>query len=209
MDKGTIIGIDLAGPSNLSDTAVAVLEVASGRLRLIEGVGDADLLALAQGCPGPLAFGLDAPLSYQPGGGLRAGDRALRERLRDVGMMNSVMPPTLNRMVYLTLRGMTVARLLQGFPEPPDIAEVHPGGAMVLRGAAVDDVREMKRNPAARQRLVGWMAEQDLPVGQVEVASDHGVAALAALLGTRSWAAGDAAWSFAAAPPHHPYPYIC
>jgi len=69
-----IVGIDLSGPSNTAETAVAAFrETADGRLALcemLEGASDRDIydLAVLLLSKGKGVFGLDAPLSYNPGG---------------------------------------------------------------------------------------------------------------------------------------------
>ncbi|MFP3489293.1 DUF429 domain-containing protein, partial [Staphylococcus sp. SIMBA_130] len=78
-----------------------------------------------------VTIGIDAPLSYQPGGGDRPSDRALRQRIVKAGMRSgSIMTPTMTRMVYLKLRGISLSR---GLEANAHIVEVHPGAAIGLR----------------------------------------------------------------------------
>ena len=112
-----VIGIDLSGPCNAADTAIAAFRANGRRLVLQErllGADDAAIAALiARARPdADLVVGLDAPLSYNDGGGDRPADRLLRARAVAAGLLpGSIMPPTLTRMAYLTLRGITVARI--------------------------------------------------------------------------------------------------
>jgi len=212
-----VVGIDLSGPGNAADTAVAVFEGNGGGLRLrqrIAGASDADILSLISHLPldAEVVVALDAPLSYQPGGGDRPSDRALRQLLMARGLRpGTVMPPTLTRMVYLTLRGLTVARQLESLRHPSlHLVEVHPGGAMALRGAPVADVTRFKTDPGARSRLLAWLARQKLAgVPSSADLTDHEVAACACVLGGWYWRLGTPVWLAAAAPPAHPYDFAC
>ena len=222
----TIIGIDLSGPSNIRDTALAVFMSRGEELcleRTATGVSDAAILEITAELTGrrKVAVGLDAPLSYNPGGGDRPGDRALRTVLHQAGLSSgSVMTPTMTRMAYLTLRGMAVARGLEltvgeiTAAEKPGteiaLAEVHPGGALILRGAPVQAVRGLKSDPSSRQVLLEWMETQGMTgAASLKSADDHLVAACAAALGAWGWMQGQPAWLHPAQPPLHPYDYVC
>jgi predicted nuclease with RNAse H fold len=212
----SVIGVDLSGPTNTADTAVVRFAVNGRRLSLLEhvpGASDEDLLtcALRAAEHGPVVFGLDAPLSYNPGGGYRPGDLALSRIAVEAGLPpGSVMVPTMTRMAYLTLRGITVARLLETVAPPPRIAEIHPGVTLVLNGAEIEDVRGLKRSAEARQRLLEWLDTQGLEgASALESAGDHLVAACAAAFGAWQWADGRCKWLVPAQPPFHPYDYAC
>ncbi len=209
-----VIGLDLSGPSNTADTALVLGVAGAGGLALsghVVGVGDEQILAWVRESlvAGETVVGMDAPLSYQPGGGDRPGDQALRERARAAGLRSgSVMPPTLNRMSYLTLRGVSLTRLLGSLAPAPRLVEVHPGAALAVRGAPIADVLELKRDGAARGRLLGWLEAQGLPGARhLPDDSDHLVAAAAAALAAWKWARGEPAWCWAANPPFHPYDF--
>ncbi len=215
-----VFGFDLSGPSNVADTAGVWLCADAGGLRFVRrelGLSDADVLAWCRDATGagtaprPCVIGLDAPLSYQPGGGDRAGDRALRSRLVEAGLATgSVMTPTMTRMAYLTLRGIAIARGILAVVPDAEIAEVHPGGVLALGGAPIDAVRGLKRDVAARVEIVAWFASriEGVDVGLAD-AGDHEIAALAAAWGAWRWSRGDAAWRFPADPPLHPFDYAC
>jgi predicted nuclease with RNAse H fold len=209
-----IVGIDLAGPANAADTALAAFEVghhSAGLLHARIGLTDADIFSILAELSdlGPLVAGLDAPLSYQPGGGDREGDSRLRSLIQTAGLSaGAVMPPTLTRMVYLTVRGMSVARSLAQLPDPPRVVEVHPGAAMVLRGAPVTAVRAMKKDSASRATLLSWLATQHLNgLENISNPSDHLIAALAAALASWQWAINRPVWVQPAQPPYHPFDY--
>jgi len=111
-----VIGIDLSGPCNAADTAVAAFRANGRRLVLQErlvGADDAAIAALiARARPdADLVVGLDAPLSYNDGGGDRPADRLLRARAVAAGLLpGSIMPPT------LTDRRAQAARIFRGGP---------------------------------------------------------------------------------------------
>ena len=147
-----VIGIDLAGPANVDDTCVARFHVADSGLSFVsdpcEGSDEA-ILSLVERLAQqePVVVGVDAPLSYQPGGGDRVRDSDLRRAIIKVGMRpGSVMAPTATRMAYLTLRGVTVAAHLRAVNRhhPVEVVEVHPGAAMGLRGAPLDSLTTYK-----------------------------------------------------------------
>src|SRR5512146_3060707 len=183
-----IIGIDLSGPRNLADTSMAVFEQRAGVAQFMKachGAGDNEILRVVSdvGSKQPLVIGIDAPLSYNPGGGDRPSDAALRHAVLEKGRGVGVMPPTLMRMVYLTLRGITLTRMLGGLrPQiEPAMVEVHPGACMLLREAPAQDVAAFKRAMPARVHLLEWlqrMGLQGLPSSNDP--SDHFVAACAA-----------------------------
>lgn len=212
-----ILGIDLSGPGNSADTVCTLFEQRDKALQLIdcrEAATDAAIIDLVAGLPREKTcfVGLDAPLSYNPGGGDRPADKALRKALMAVGLpAGSVMPPTLTRMVYLTLRGVTVARLISETGGGcMRLAEVHPAAALALGGAPVEAVRFFKADATARRMLLGWLAEQGLRgVDAAAEPSDHYVASCACALAAWKWARNDSAWRWPAEPPHHPYDFVC
>lgn len=211
-----IIGIDLSGPRNITDTAVAVFEQRAEGLsyvRAIHGAADRQIYELVSDARkhASVVVGIDAPLSYNPGGGDRPSDKELRRLVQKKGRVG-VMPPTMIRMVYLTLRGVALTRMLEGLQPKAGLGmvEVHPGAAMLLRGAPAGDVASFKRETAARRRLLDWLREAGLSgLPQAEETSDHFVAACAAGLAAWQWSKGNAAWRFAAQPPEHPYDFAC
>lgn len=210
-----IMGIDLSGPANHADTACALFESAGEVLvyrRHLAHLADSDLLHIIDGAArgASLTIGLDAPLSYQDGGGDRQRDRALRQTLQKAGMPSgSVMTPTMTRMAYLTLRGLSVSRMIAR--EHPDAAvlEVHPFGALVLAGAPVEAVRSVKQSADARSEVAQWMQENGLEGLPAQDCSDHELAAFAAGFAAWKWQTGSAHWLADAEPPLHPFPFAC
>ena len=155
--------------------------------------------------------GIDAPLSYNIGGGDRPADAALRKKIIAAGLRpGSVMVPTMTRMVYLTLRGMAVARLLRAAHEKTAVVEVHPGAAMVLRGAPVDDVAAFKFDSKCRLNLLAWLEGQGLRnVAAVQEPTDHYVAACGAALAAWKWHINETKWLHRAVLPFHPFDFAC
>lgn len=205
-----LVGIDLSGPCNPADTAAIVTDESCRCLAARDGLLDADIVDLIGGCEGRVIVAVDAPLSYAEGGGMRPADRALRDCLTAAGLpAGCVIAPTLTRMAYLTLRGIALARALRlACGERVEVVEASPTGALVLRGASAGDVREMKRQSAARERLRAWVNERigDLPEGWGTVS--HHLAAAGAVLAAHGWATGTPCWSWPAELPHHPHPVV-
>jgi len=213
-----IIGIDLSGPANTKDTSVAAFREYGRKLSLknhFEHASDQIILDLAREIlsSSNLIVGLDAPLSYNPGGGDRPGDKKLRKLIVKKGMSpGSIMPPTMTRMAYLTLRGITIARLLENIETKKSltIAEVHPGAAMVLRAADLNSIKKMKKSKRAKRELLVWLETQGLSgLPNAESVSDHFIAACACVLAVWNWHSGNPKWMEPANLPHHPYDYIC
>jgi len=211
-----IVGVDLSGPTNTHDTAVAVFAVDGDGLRFVDSQcdgSDASLLARMQALAreGWVVVGLDAPLSYQPGGGQRDRDAQLRKRVVGRGMHpGSIMAPTLNRMVYLTLRGIVVAHLLSvsGAGQRVRIVEVHPGAALCLRGAPPDAVRDFAQDEPAREVVLRWLASRSVRgIRAPAPCSSHFVAACACALAAWDWHREKSRWLAPAEPPWHPYDF--
>lgn len=212
-----IVGIDLSGPRNFADTCLVSFEERGQEIHLIEvreGVDDDQILEAitSLGQTEPIAIGIDAPLSYNPTGGDRPADSELRRLVHAQGGRVGIMPPTMIRMVYLTLRGLHLTRLLESIKPQYDlgIVEVHPGACMTLRGADADDIRKFKTESFARERLLDWLETKGLKgIARAETVSDHYVAACAAALGAWQWSLGKSIWCFPADLPHHPYDFAC
>jgi uncharacterized protein len=158
-----IVGIDLSGPRNFADTCLVSFEEHGDEIHLMdvrEGADDHQILDVISslGQKERIVVGIDAPLSYSPKGGDRPSDSELRRRVHESGGRVGIMPPTMMRMVYLTLRGVGLTRLLASMQPKYDIGivEVHPGASMILRGAEPADVHKFKSNLSAREHLLGW-----------------------------------------------------
>lgn len=211
-----IIGIDLSGPRNTADTSLVIFEQEENVLHFLgthENIGDIQILDLILefGVSSRIVIGIDAPLSYNPGGGDRPSDKELRKIVHKIGQVG-VMPPTMMRMVYLTLRGINLTRGLEAFKPDysVDIVEIHPGACLLLRGVSPTDVASFKHDPSARGRILEWLATVKLKnIPQSENASDHFIAACVAAYGAWQWALNKTVWLFPSSPPEHPYDFAC
>jgi predicted nuclease with RNAse H fold len=212
-----IVGIDLSGPRNFADTCLVSFEEHGEEIHIHEireGADDDQILEVvsSRGPKEPIVIGIDAPLSYNPRGGERPSDSELRRVVHAQGGHVGVMSPTLIRMVYLTLRGLQLTRLLERFKPQYDlrIVEVHPGACMLLRGADPGDVQAFKIESLARGRLLDWLGTKGLKgIQRTKTITDHYVAACAAALAAWQWGLGKPVWHFAADLPHHPYDFAC
>lgn len=211
------VGIDLSGPVNTADTAVVVFTQAGHHLQLAEwrcAAGDQTIFDLLGSllAAGKVVLGLDAPLSYNPGGGDRPADRQLREKAAAAGLPpGTIMTPTMTRMAYLALRGIHLAHSLARMqPSRIEIIETHPGSVFAFHGADSAKVRQLKSSQAARGELLLWVADQGLTgLERLPDDNDHLVAACACALGAWKWWRGESVWSYPAAPPEHPFPVAC
>jgi uncharacterized protein len=217
-----VIGIDLSGPSNHKDTVLTVFEKQADQLKfvkLMRNMGDGRILKeiLDQSHLDEVVIGIDAPLSYEDGGGDRQGDKQLRQFIVSLGMKpGSIMPPTLNRMVYLTLRGIKLSREIDNLKvcHPISIVEVHPGAVIGSRLSPKDMeyVLSYKQNLLARSFIREWLGKQKLTHLPVLIEEEsHSIDACAAALGAWHWKDNllTPKWIFPANLPLHPYDYCC
>ncbi len=212
-----IVGIDLSGPSNIESTVAVAFRVYKKYLSLGQvshGASDEALFQLLQklASQGEVVAGMDAPLSYNPGGGDRPGDADLRRTIIKHGLSaGSVMTPTATKMVYLTLRGVFLAWLFQSLPgNPVKIAEVHSGATLAFHGAPISEIKAVKQKEEARKALLQWLESQGLRgVNYTDNFSDHYVMACGSALGAWKWHRGESAWLHPAEFPFHPFDFAC
>ncbi|WP_377887296.1 DUF429 domain-containing protein [Alkalihalobacillus sp. R86527] len=207
------IGIDLSGPSNTKDTSISIFSGNHEEMRLKElmvGATDHEIYSRFENEEENMVIGIDAPLSYQPGGGDRPGDRALRNRIKEAGMKGaSIMTPTMTRMVYLTLRGVSLSRGLAGIPST-SIVEVHPGAAVGLRFSDINSVLTYKSDITARKTLLDFLEiERVVAIPEHTLQSTHSFDACLAAYAAWKWHHGKASFSFPAESPIHPFEIGC
>ncbi|MGI8313542.1 DUF429 domain-containing protein [Halobacillus mangrovi] len=217
-----IIGIDLSGPSNYKDTVIAILKENKLQLNLEhlqEGASDEEIFSIIKKeiDNGPIYIGIDAPLSYQDGGGDRPHDRSLRAYAKSLGMKpGSIMPPTLTRMVYLTMRGVHLAHMLRShFGDQVSIVEVHPGVALTSR--LPEDKRAIafsyKKEIESRVQAIEWLTSQMLNNSETTINETSTHTTDAVLAGIAAWHVAckqkSPTWYREAEPPHHPFPFSC
>jgi predicted nuclease with RNAse H fold len=177
------------------------------------GASDVDILKRLSDLTGrdnATVVGIDAPLSYEPGGGLRDADSELRSLLNREGFEpKHVMPPTLTQMAYLTLRGVSLSRSISKLPGLR-LTETHPYAALALRGANADVLAEHKTSQRARKRLTKVLDDWGFRELPSEIAhDDHLLAASAAAAAVADWQHDTARFFHAAEPPTHPFPVAC
>ncbi|MGV2941691.1 DUF429 domain-containing protein [Mesobacillus sp. LC4] len=217
-----VIGIDLSGPKNHKDTVLAIFKQEGNHLQLVKwanNLSDQNILReiYEQSQLDEVVIGIDAPLSYQDGGGDRESDRELRKFIVNLGMRSgSIMPPTLNRMVYLTLRGIKLSREIENLNAayPISLVEVHPGAVIGSRLSKqnIEYVLAYKQEHSARSFIRNWLMEQGLTQLPIEMeVESHSIDACAAALGAWHWKAPsyNAKWIYRACLPLHPYDYCC
>ena len=213
-----IIGIDLSGPANSADTCLVCFQEQVDRLSLVNTLPDANDQQIFEAISlltrdDQVIIGIDAPLSYNIGGGDRPADKDLRKHVIQMGMPpGAVMPPTLTKMVYLTLRGISLSRSLETVQLDHElrIVEVHPGATLALRKAPIDDVRQFKKNEACQMNLLRWLETQGLQnVCSVSGCTDHYVAGCASALAAWKWYHNEAIWCVRARPPFHVHDFAC
>lgn len=212
-----IVGIDLSGPKNFHDTYVVVLQTENTFLkvyRIIPGANDKDILNCITELlkKSDTVIGIDAPLSYNINGGDRCSDKELRKKITASGLRpGSIMPPTMTKMVYLTLRGISVTRFLTSIQTDftLNILEVHPGSSLALHGAPIDATCKFKSDMSARYQILNWLEQQGLhEIRNVNDPEDHYVAACAAAFGAWKWKKGESVWIYPAEPPFHPFDFV-
>jgi predicted nuclease with RNAse H fold len=179
-----VLGIDLSGPANHSDTCMAWRDQ-TGLIQYRCGCSDADILQWVEQQGESVMVMIDAPLSYQDGGGYRPCDANLRSFLNARGFHRvGVMAPTMTKMVYLTLRGIALAHKLKAMDA--DVYETHPGASLLLSGMNMDSVFTLKKDNTATENLVRYWQLQGLRFFQLPK-NDHQVMAVQALLTGERW----------------------
>ena len=207
------VGIDLSGPSNTKETSLAFFKGDESKLRfqqIVNGATDENIYELLQEQTDSIVVGIDAPLSYQPGGGDRKADRALRKQIIAKGMKSgSIMTPTMTRMVYLTLRGITLSRGLSS-TTPASIVEVHPGAAVGLRSPDLTSVLSYKSDEEPRHQLKAFLENDGVHGIPTDVLhSSHSFDACLAAYAAWKWKLGKSEFLYPAEPPFHPFPFSC
>ncbi|MFP7300205.1 DUF429 domain-containing protein [Neobacillus niacini] len=217
-----VIGIDLSGPSNHKDTVLAVFEAQDGKLKFLKlrrNISDLEILEEIhlQSQRDEMVIGIDAPLSYEDGGGDRLGDKQLRQYIVSLGMKSgSIMTPTFSRMVYLTLRGIKLTREIENLTSqnPISLVEVHPGAVIGSRISQEDleYVLKYKQEFPARSFIKNWLEDHHLAnLPSFIDEESHMIDACAAALGAWHWKdpCFKPKWLLPANPPLHPYDYCC
>lgn len=193
-----LVGIDLAGPKNHKETAVAT--IVNKKITLDSGYSDSDIYKLIKNTNVDL-IGIDAPLSYNEQGGYRDSDRELRKLLNSRGFKDiGVMAPTYNRMIYLTSRGIRLSRLINSITPSPPLFEVHPGAFFVLDNFPYKTVIDLKKSKDAILKLYNLIGNRGYTFNR-EPISDHEIMAVGVALALKAKLNGTIHWE-------HPGEYL-
>lgn len=217
-----IIGIDLSGPANHKDTVITVFKQNQSELifeDIMKHGSDHDVISaiFEASLEDDLVIGIDAPLSYQDGGGDRLQDKSIRQFIKSYGLSgSSIMPPTLTKMVYLTLRGISLTRRIQSMQSENSIriVEVHPGAAIGTRieYAKIQHALLYKKELQSRKVILEWLRTKkllNLPDQLVD--TSHEIDACAAALAAWHWIdeTKQPAWCWSETSEEHPYEFCC
>jgi uncharacterized protein len=218
-----VIGIDLSGPANHKDTVMTIFQFKNDQLTFEDMIADASdemmISAITSAASKEnVVIGIDAPLSYQDGGGDRPQDKSIRQFIKGHGLSgSSIMPPTLTKMVYLTLRGMALTRRIMSMNLMGKIrlVEVHPGAAIGARIGNEDGLYHAlhyKKEVESRKAIFEWFQTigflglpDEIPL------SSHQIDACAAALAAWHWAdpTKQPLWNWKIISPEHPFEFCC
>jgi uncharacterized protein len=217
-----VIGIDLSGPANHKDTVLTVFHVNNGFLEykgMINGASDDMIISRirVEALTDEVVIGIDAPLSYQDGGGDRPQDKSIRQFIKDIGMSgSSIMPPTLTKMVYLTLRGIGLTRRILNITASHKIriVEVHPGAAIGTRigHSGLPHALQYKKEEMSRSAIFSWFQTIGLKSLPEEIInSTHMIDGSAAALAAWHWADStkQPLWHWKTISSEHPFEFCC
>ena len=217
-----VIGIDLAGPANHKDTVMSVFQT-DGDLLIFENVidyaSDEEILTAIQAISSKesVVIGIDAPLSYQDGGGDRPQDKSIREFIKRYGLLgSSIMPPTLTKMVYLTLRGIGLTRRILQMNDSQHIrmVEVHPGAAIGTRIGPdkIEYALHYKKELNSRKAVYDWFKVAGLMEIPMEfIQTSHSIDSCACALAAWHWSdeTKQPTWHWKEKTSEHPFEFCC
>jgi predicted nuclease with RNAse H fold len=217
-----VIGIDLSGPANHKDTVMVIFQLKNDRLIFKDMITDAaDEMIISAihsaALMDEVAVGMDAPLSYQDGGGDRPQDKNIRQFIKGFGLSgSSIMPPTLTKMVYLTLRGIGLTRRISAMKllHQARLVEVHPGAAIGTRigPEALHHALQYKKEAESRMAIFEWFQT----IGFIGLPAEiplvsHQIDACAAALAAWHWAdpTKQPMWHWSTISSEHPFEFCC
>ena len=154
---------------------------------------------------------IDAPLSYNMNGGDRESDKSLREFLKKKKLKtSSVMTPTMTRMSYLTLRGISITRILETLKKKPKVIEVHPFVSLLINGANKEDIKNVKKNEKAKQNILNFLKKRKISKLPVIVSkNDHFISSVIAAQIAFFYSRNQYQWRSKRKFPFHPYDFVC
>ena len=212
------LGIDLSGPVNIIDTAISWFkyDYLNEQLVLINykiGADDNFIFNIVKDLSrnNNLLIAIDAPLSYNIKGGDRKSDQSLRKFLKERDFKtSSVMTPTMTRMSYLTLRGISITRILETLNNKPKIIEVHPFISLLINGANKVDIDNVKKNTKAKKNILTFLKKRqisDLPT--IASKNDHFLSSIIAARIVYLYSKNQYQWISKRKFPFHPYDFVC
>jgi len=212
------LGIDLSGPVNIIDTAISWFkyDYLNEQLVLINykiGADDNFIFNIVKDLSrnNNLFIAIDAPLSYNIKGGDRKSDQSLRKFLKERNIKtSSVMTPTMTRMSYLTLRGISITRILETLNNKPKIIEVHPFISLLINGANKVDIDNVKKNTKAKKNILTFLKKRkisDLPT--IASKNDHFLSSIIAARIVYLYSKNQYQWISKRKFPFHPYDFVC
>ena len=211
-------GIDLSGPVNIIDTVISWFKYdrSKEKLNLIDykiGADDYFIFNIIKDLSinNDLFLAIDAPLSYNMNGGDRESDKSLREFLKKKNIKtSSVMTPTMTRMSYLTLRGISITRILETLKKKPKVIEVHPFVSLLINGANKEDIKNVKKNEKAKQNIFNFLKKRQISNLPVIVSkNDHFISSVIAAQIAYFYSKNQYQWRSKRKFPFHPYDFVC
>ena len=211
-------GIDLSGPVNIIDTVISWFkyDYSKEKLSLIDykiGADDNFIFNIVKDLSinNDLFLAIDAPLSYNMNGGDRESDKSLREFLKKKKLKtSSVMTPTMTRMSYLTLRGISITRILETLKKKPNVIEVHPFVSLLINGANKEDIKNVKKNEKAKQNIFNFLKKRQISNLPVIVSkNDHFISSVIAAQIAYFYSKNQYQWRSKRKFPFHPYDFVC
>ena len=211
-------GIDLSGPVNIIDTVISWFkyDYSKEKLSLIDykiGADDNFIFNIVKDLSinNDLFLAIDAPLSYNMNGGDRESDKSLREFLKKKNIKtSSVMTPTMTRMSYLTLRGISITRILETLKKKPKVIEVHPFVSLLINGANKEDIKNVKKNEKAKQNIFNFLKKRQISNLPVIVSkNDHFISSVIAAQIAYFYSRNQYQWRSKRKFPFHPYDFVC
>jgi len=211
-------GIDLSGPVNIIDTVISWFKYdhSKEKLNLIDykiGADDNFIFNIVKDLSinNDLFLAIDAPLSYNMNGGDRESDKSLREFLKKKKLKtSSVMTPTMTRMSYLTLRGISITRILETLKKKPNVIEVHPFVSLLINGANKEDIKNVKKNEKAKQNILNFLKKRQISKLPVIVSkNDHFISSVIAAQIAFFYSRNQYQWRSKRKFPFHPYDFVC
>ncbi len=211
-------GIDLSGPVNVIDTVISWFNFDYSKKKLVLinykiGADDNFIFNTVKDLSknNHLFIAMDSPLSYNMNGGDREGDKSLREFLKEKNIKtSSVMTPTMTRMSYLTLRGISITRILETLNNKPKIIEVHPFISLLINGANKVDIDNVKKNAKAKKNILSFLKKRqisDLPI--IASKNDHFLSSIIAARIAYLYSKNQYQWISKRKFPFHPYDFVC